>query len=60
MTENRLVMSRCRCPLCRGTGASSPDAGDGTDWRDYLPCVSCRGTGHVLVPVPAVEPATCR
>jgi DnaJ-class molecular chaperone len=58
MTQPKLQLTRERCPLCRGTGASNPDAEHSTDWRDYLPCMACRGTGYVLkAKTDATQPA---
>lgn len=57
--DEKLKMTGRRCPICRGTGASNPDAGDSMDWRDYLPCFACRGTGFVLIKAeePSAPPA---
>ncbi len=41
-------LTREKCPLCRGTGASNPDAEHSMDWRDYIPCFLCHGTGFVV------------
>jgi DnaJ-class molecular chaperone len=48
MPGYRIKRPTQKCPLCYGTGASNPNAEHSMDWRDYLPCISCHGTGFVV------------